>query len=495
MIRVLDASGARALDNYMINELGQPGYMLMENAAAAVLDELFLIESAPVLILCGKGNNGGDGIALYRRLVMQGVEADIVFFSDPKALTGDAGLNFNIIRAVGLPFYVVDTVDEFTDVFCSKRFSVVVDALFGTGLSKDITGLYADVIEMVNKADVYRLAIDIPSGIHADSGCVMGIAFRADKTVTFQTVKRGHVLFPGREYTGELSVKPIGILDAGYGFTTDEFMLNDTDIKIRLPKRPLNTHKGDNGRALLIAGSKLMPGAAVMSALAAVRSGTGLLKVMCSENASAAINVRVPEAMTIPWNVSTLYTLKDAIKWATAIAIGPGLGNDIETADAIELVLEAHKPTIIDADGINTISLNRGLYDKLHESVILTPHPGEMQRLTEIPVSDITDNPYSTASTFAQKFNTNLLLKGATSIIAMPDGRICYNITGNPGLAKGGSGDVLTGIILALASQGLDIAEAAITGAYIMGKAADRAAECFGERSMTPVDVVNSIKL
>lgn len=495
MIRVLDASGARALDNYMINQLGQPGYMLMENAAAAVSDELLLMKSAPVLILCGKGNNGGDGIALYRRLVMQDVEVEIVFFSDPKSLTGDAGLNFNIIKAVGLPFHVVNTVDEFTDVFCSKRFTIVVDALFGTGLSKNITGLYADVIQIVNDADVYRLAIDIPSGIHADSGCVMGTAFRADKTVTFQTIKRGHVLFPGREYTGELSIKPIGVLDAKYRFFTDEFMLNDNDIKSLLPKRPPNTHKGDNGRALLIAGSELMPGAAVMSALAAVRSGTGLLKVMCSENASGAINVRVPEAMTIPWNDLTLDTLKDAIKWATAVAIGPGLGNSIEIADVIEIVLEANKPTIIDADGINAISRNPALYEKLHESVILTPHPGEMQRLTGISVQEITDKPYFTASTFAQKFNTNLLLKGATSIIAMPDGRICYNTTGNPGLAKGGSGDVLTGIILAFVSQGLDIAEAAITGAYIMGKAADRAAECFGERSMTPVDVINSIKL
>lgn len=493
MLRVLSAEGARALDAYMMNEVAQPGFLLMENAANALLDEVLKRDVSSVLILCGRGNNGGDGIALYRKLSERRIDSSLVFLSDPEALQGDAGLNFDIVKKAGLEFTVVHDSKELEAVFLSKRFSTIVDAIFGTGLSKPVTGLYAEAIALSNSYPAYRIAVDIPSGIEADTGHVLGAAFRADSTVTFQTAKRGHFLLPGREYTGSLTVAPIG-LPGKFPYPVEEFLLEECDIASLLPKRPMDSHKGKNGRALLIAGSEDMPGAALMSASSALRSGAGLLKVCTLKSVAQTLNARLPEAMTYALS-SWADITPDMLSWADAIAIGPGLGDRDEFIDIIAEVLKTGKPAVIDADAINMLSKSDTLKSMLHNRVVLTPHPGEMHRLSGEPMESILHDPLGAARRFAKEYNTNLLLKGATSLIAECSGRVYYNITGNPGLAKGGSGDVLTGIILAMLAQGLDTPKAAAVGAYILGDAADRAAKDRPERTLIASDVIDSIRV
>ncbi len=498
MKRVLTAKAMRNLDAHIINETGIPGSVLMENAAHALFKHVLchINSKSRVLIICGKGNNGGDGLALLRILHMNGINASAALLCEDSSLKGDSAINLRAIRNIGLPCINIRSEDELPELISASN--IIVDAIFGTGLSRSVTGLSAKAIEAMNKAEAYRIAVDIPSGINADTGEILGVAVNADVTVTFQHLKRGLILFPGREYAGKVEVASIGMNSKEYKFDSCEYCLEYVDMIRLIPKRPLNSHKGNNGRALLIAGSEGLFGASVMSARAALRAGTGLLKVVVPAEISHALYT-VPEAMVNPmpaggWNNVDMLKLDSLIDWADCIAIGPGMGLDEGVKMVVNHVLQSNKPSVLDADALNSISDEASLYDRLHPNIVLTPHVGEMARLCRCSTSNVTQDPIGLASMFSRKWSANLLLKGATSVICSARGNIAYNLTGNPGLAKGGSGDVLTGIILAMIAQGLQPFEAACAGAFLLGKAADKAAETISLRAITPVDIVEALK-
>ncbi len=498
MKRVLTAEAMRNLDAHIINETGTPGSVLMENAAHALFKHVLchINSESRVLIICGKGNNGGDGLALLRILHMNGVNASAALLCEDSELKGDAAINIRSVRNIGLPCVNVKDEGEISNLTSANN--IIVDAIFGTGLSRNVTGLPAKAIESMNKAEAYRIAVDIPSGICSDTGKVLGIAFKADATVTFQHLKRGLILFPGREYSGKLEIAPIGMNSKGYKFDKCEYCLEYDDIVRLIPKRLPDSHKGSHGRALLIAGSEGFFGASVMSARATLRAGAGLLKVVVPGEISPAL-FTVPEAMVNPmpeggWDGADMLKLDSLIDWADCIAVGPGMGRDEGVKRVVSRVLQSGKPSVLDADALNAISGDASLYEYLHPNSVLTPHAGEMARLCACSALDVKRDPVGFASMFSKRWNANLLLKGATSVICSSRGNIAYNLTGNPGLAKGGSGDVLTGIILAMMAQGLQPFEAACAGAYLLGKAADKAAETISLRAITSSDVVEALK-
>ncbi len=479
-----------ALDAYMINRVGIPGIVLMENAASAAAQEVIrrLPENGRVLVVCGGGNNGGDGLAVLRQLVMRGVEARAVLLVDPERLTGDARLNYEVAVSCGLRIAREVRFDA-----CD----LIVDAIFGTGLSRDVSGAFYEVIESINASGIPVVAVDIPSGVDGASGRVRGIAVRACATVTFQCVKYGHLLFPGRELTGELIVAPIGI--CGEERTRDMGQwLEDEDIAALLPPRKADSHKGANGRALLMAGSEAYTGAALMSAAAALRCGTGLLKVAVPRLVKPAFSA-LPEAMCIPvgdggeWDTAASKETASYFDTNDVLALGPGMGSGESVPALLEKALKAKKPIVIDADGLNALARNPHLFALLHENVILTPHPGEMARLMKIGTDEVIDHPRETAVQAADEWGCTVLLKGAVSMIAAPE-KLTVNTTGNAGLAKGGSGDVLTGIILALLAQGLSAYDAARAGSYLLGTSADRALALLEKRWLMPRDVVAAVE-
>lgn len=464
---VTTAARAREFDKHMIQDIGMPGSMLMENAAIAVTERI-AGKTGDVLVLCGVGNNGGDGLAVLRQLIMRGIKAEAAIIGNTDSIKGDAKLNLEIAIKLSLPVYRVNSGIKMKGLLAARKYSVVVDAMFGTGLARSIEGTYADIICAVNEYDAYKIAVDIPSGISADTGKICGCCIRADETVTFQTAKRGHLLYPGREFAGKLTVAPIGIMDK----YPAEYFLDYEDVCSMIPKRISNSHKGVYGKLLIIAGCDEYKGACIMSSRAALKSGAGLIKVFCTQSVADILLQSIPEVMSYSnrsWDSIDYNRLDELIAWADTIAVGMGLGDNGNLIRVIDSVLSAHKKTLLDADALNLISKERTLLNKLHPNCILTPHPGEFSRLTNRTIAEIEDDIVKSVQNFSETYTTNVLLKGATTVIAAPNGDICYNLTGNSGLSKGGSGDVLSGLIGSLAAQGMNIFDSACAGAYILG--------------------------
>ncbi len=498
MKKVVTPTEMRDIDAFMISSMGIPGCILMENAAECVLRE---VQSAigqsggSVLILCGTGNNGGDGLALLRKLIIHGISAKAVILGEGKNMRGDAKLNFDIAKACGLPVKEVTGPEQLKGEF-EGDFRVIVDGIFGTGLKRDVEGIEKQAVELSNAANAFKIAIDIPSGIDGLTGQVKGCAFKADVTVAMQYLKRGLLLYPGREYAGKAVAGSIGLL-SGFPKELNEEVLDDGDIKRILPQRKPDAHKGDSGKCLLVAGSTNLSGAAFMCALSALRAGCGLLKVAVPEGLKPQF-YSLPEAMVFEaaerdWSEPDLKTVKETLEMSTCAAVGPGMGTGAEVASIVGEVLASGLPAVIDADGLNAISSNRKLLGALHEKVIITPHPAEMSRLSGKHINEILNDPVNAAREFSKEHGCIVHLKGATSVTASPDGKITYNLTGNPGLAKGGSGDVLTGIILALLGQKLDCYDATSVGAYLLGCAADKALELLRCRMLKASDVIGAL--
>jgi hydroxyethylthiazole kinase-like uncharacterized protein yjeF len=492
MIRVLISKGAKLLDSHMIYDAEIPSMVLMENAAAAVCSQLSNIEGR-IVVLCGQGNNGGDGLAVARKLFVDGKDVAAVLFGATN--TNDARLNLSIAKKLGVPIEFINTADELQRIFDQKP-AAIVDALFGIGLSRDIGGIYAEAIESANNCTAIKIAVDIPSGINADTGAVMGAAFKADITITFQTAKRGHLLFPGREYAGELVISKIGEAVKGYSYESDEYLLEEADLTKLLPERKENSHKGNYGKALLIAGSNEYVGACVMAAKACLRAGAGLLKVVTPKKVAQVLYNSLPEAIVFSefdeWDGALSHSkeLEKLLDWADCIAIGSGMGENEEIPSIIKMALQTNKPIIIDADGLNALAKSKLT---LHKNTMLTPHIGEFSRLTNRQKEDISAAPVNMAQDFAKVKGVVLLLKGATTIISAYGERTYYDISGNAGLATGGSGDVLTGLILGMLAQGLPIENAACCGTLLLGIGADRAAKHISLRGILPTDVIEAI--
>jgi hydroxyethylthiazole kinase-like uncharacterized protein yjeF len=498
MIPLLSSEQMRALDKNAIETIGIPGIVLMENAALAVvdvIDERFgEIEWVTAAVLCGPGNNGGDGFAIARQLHLRGADVDVFLFSDPAKLQGDALANFKLLEPLGVPTFFVDNADELD----LSEYDLLIDALFGTGTTRAPEGVYHGAIRAVNDSAANVVSVDVPSGVDASTGAVPGEAVWADVTVTFQYAKLGQMLPLGREYCGDVVVSPISI--PPHADTLEEVKYSipeDDDIADLLPPRPSDAHKGDFGKLLVIAGSRGMSGAARLASAAALRTGVGLVKAAVPESIRAEVASYAAEVMTIGLPEtksgaiaeSASAVLKDEIEWADAVAIGPGLGRDPETAKLLKAILPMVKRLVIDADGLNLIAEHK-LLSLIPSGAVLTPHPGEFARLSGKQTEDFFARA-ETASKFSKEHDLVLLLKGAPTISFDQQGQGVVNATGNPGLATGGTGDVLTGIVGALLAQGLDGHSAAYVAAYLHGRAADLGAAELGEASLIAGDVID----
>lgn len=474
----------REIDRHMIEDIGIPSAVLMENAARAVTDAVLKCGSEGLCcVLIGPGNNGGDGLTVLRQLAQKGRDAVGILLADPEKFKGDALLNYSIDKKLGLA--LTESLDPI------EKACVIVDAIFGTGLDREIKGVQLEAIRRANAAKAYRIAVDIPSGINDTSGEVHGESFRADETVTFVSLKRGHILTRELECVGRLKVADIGMTDEAHiRMLENECLIDREFVYSLLPERRLVSNKGSYGRALIIAGSEGMPGAALMAANACVRAGAGLTRALVPKCAVQAFSA-LPEAMVF---ADDQIELDEPIVWADAILIGCGIGNDPLKRTKLENVLKSDKKAVIDADALNLMSLERELLALLNENHIITPHPGEMSRLTGVSIDKILSDPVGSARSFAQRYGCTVLLKNAVSVIASSDGMLRYNRSGNPGLAKGGSGDCLAGIITALLAQKLAPFDAASSGAYLLGASADEALSLLNTRVLTATDTASALE-
>ena len=454
---------------------------LMQIAAEGIAKavQARLKDGQTVTAICGTGNNGGDGVLAALLLHRNGYDARIVLCGNADRCTTDTARYLRAAEEEG-----VSILPEWEP----KENELLIDALFGVGLSRPIEGERKDLIERMNASGKTIVSADLPSGLHANTGVALGAAVHADCTVTMQAKKPGMLLGQGRALCGDVIVQPL----YPDGTEPDLFLSEEADIAALLPKRPFDSHKGKNGHALLCVGSRTYPGAALLSARAALRGGAGLLTV-CTPDPVRPFFSALPEAITVPtgtddWCAEALPAVSAAMKRKQAIGIGCGVGNG-DIAEVIEQALLSGTKLVLDADALNRMAACRSLLQLLHENVVLTPHAGEMARLLNTTVENVLSDPIGAV----KRFPCTVLLKGATTLIRCSD-RIAFSTFGNPGLAKGGSGDVLTGLITALLAQGLDPFDAARAGAYLLGTSADRAMRLLNERALLASDVIEMVQ-
>jgi ADP-dependent NAD(P)H-hydrate dehydratase / NAD(P)H-hydrate epimerase len=490
MRKILNTSQIKALDAYTIKQEPVASIDLMERACKAFVN-WFANEfdtSKRIGIVCGTGNNGGDGLGIARLLHEDGYSITIWIIRDGANESDDFKINFSRIQGK-VP------VNEIRKDFDSSSFAwcdVVIDAIFGSGLSRPAEGIYATVIESINTAQLTRVAVDIPSGLMVDKPST-GSIVKAHHTISFQTAKLSFLLPEYYPYVGNFKLVNIG-LDKNYirQLNTDYFLLEKKDIKSVIRHRTKFDHKGTFGHALLIAGSFGKMGAAVLSAKAALRSGVGLLTAHVPTCGYQIIQMAVPEAMVSVDQADFFLTNIPALENYSAIGIGPGIGQNVETIKAFRQLLEkSNRPMVIDADAINILGANRELIHGLPEGSILTPHPKEFERLVGDWKNDF--ERLGKQREFSMKTKCIVVLKGAHTTIATPDGKVYFNNTGNPGMATAGSGDVLTGVLTGLLAQGYNATETAFIGVWLHGLAGDFAKRDFGEISLTSTDIINHL--
>lgn len=489
MLKILPTAAIKALDAFTIENDSISSIDLMERACRAFV--VWFVDkfdhSCPIGVVCGTGNNGGDGLGIARLLTEHGYDVKVWVVKGTVPESNDFKLNLE--QAKNFPLEILEVVNESDERFFSDR-EVLIDALFGSGLTRPITGIYAKVVECVNKAEATCVAVDIPSGLMAD-GPSVGPVVNADYTVSFQLPKLAF-LFPGSyPFVGEWFVVDIG-LNKGFikKSETEHFYLTPKDPRRVLRKRSKFDHKGNYGHALIVAGSLGKMGAAILAARAALRSGVGLLSVHVPKCGYPIIQTSVAEAMATVDEHENYFTASGDLKNITAIGIGPGLGNAKDTVKAYGgLLREFGKPMVIDADALNMLGENRELLQVIPAGSILTPHPKEFERIVGKWENDF--DRMDRQKRLAVQLKSVVVLKGANSAIASPDGNVYFNSTGNPGMATGGSGDVLTGILTGLLAQGYESWEAAILGVYLHGLAGDLAAVEYGMNSLVASDLIN----
>lgn len=505
MMRVVNAQEMRNIDRTAINDYGIPGIVLMENAGLAVVkairEILGEIGGKAVTIFAGKGNNGGDGLVVARHLHNSGAEVKVLLLADPGEITGDAAINLNIWTKMGQKIYPVFRSDDFNVVrlFLVKT-DLIVDAIYGTGFKGSVREPVGRILEAINASRKPVVAVDIPSGLEADTGKVNGPCVRATTTVTFALPKLGLFFEHGTGYVGELIVADISIPPVLYesqGLKRN--LLEKQMVANWLPYRPNASHKGDYGRILLIAGSCGMTGAACLAAEASARSGAGLITLAVPEGLHGIVEAKLTEVMTAPLPQTDRQTLSlDALpeinrmlEKADVLALGPGLSTHPETVELVQkLLLSLSIPCVLDADGLNAMAGNTDIFEKMQAPLVITPHPGEMSRLTGLPVAKIQETRLATVEKYAAAWKTVVVLKGVPTLVCSPDGDVYINPTGNPGMASGGSGDVLTGIIAGLLAQGMDPLTASAAGVYLHGLAGDYAAVQKGMIGMLAGDIL-----
>ena len=505
---LVTANEMQQMDRRTIESFGIPGRVLMENAGRGAtrffFEQFSDLKNKRIGVIAGPGNNGGDGFVIARYLAQSGVAVQVYLLAAGNRVKGDAAANLHLLKPLEIP--VIEIPDE-------KSFSVHqsdlaeldiwIDAILGTGLKSDVKGYFQNVIEFINALNKPVFAVDIPSGLNSDTGQPCGTCIRANATATFGFAKTGHMTYPGSGYTGALEIVDIGIppyIVADVG--PKQFLLTANLIKSYLTPRTEGAHKGTTGHLLVVAGSPGKTGAASMTSISALRAGAGLVTLGIGQSLNPILEAQMLEAMTVPLpesrdgalGVSAFDAIQELMPGKRCLAIGPGLGQASETRRLVRKIIEKSQiPVVVDADGINNLVGQIQILKKARVPIILTPHPGEMARLLNVDTGKIQQERINSARNFAVDFNVHVVLKGARTVIAHPDGRIFINPTGNAGMASGGMGDVLTGIIAGQIAQGFSPEFAAHVGVYLHGAAADSLAQSIGPYGYLAGEVMGAI--
>ena len=470
-MKIVTSEAFKKIGDYCTKQLEIPKLILTENSAFKIFSNLEVEKYNSFIIVCGYGNNGSDGLALARHIFIKGKKVE-VFLVGNSEMTVDYRTNYNILKKFGVPINKlsnVEDVSDFREIVING--DVIVDAILGTGISRDVTGIYTQVISIINENSKYTISLDIPSGMNCNTGRVMGNCVKATKTISLQAYKIGFLNYASEEYTGEVIVENIGIPDnIVTKFYDGESIMNLETIKKLLIPRKKYSHKGDYGNIVLVAGSKDFIGAAYISTMSSVKSGGGLVTLCCRDEIQGILSSKLTEAMTVSIKSERF---EQVLEKGDVIAFGPGMGNNEETFKILKDTLEkATCPILIDADGLNVLENNLSLLKKYKNKLVFTPHLGEMSRLANLSIKYIEQNRLEVAKKFAEKFNLVLVLKGYNTIITDGETTI-INPTGNSSMATGGMGDCLTGIIAAFIGQGYEPFVAAYLGVYIHGLCGD----------------------
>lgn len=504
MLPIVTARQMQQIDRLAVENWGISGLVLMENAGRSVVDflaaELSDFRRQRFLVVCGKGNNGGDGLVITRHLLNRNLQVECVLLSRVAELRGDPRINAQILLNAGFPLIEITTIEQLSRLLSGEK--VIIDAIFGTGLSSPPAGIYAQAIELINQSGAPVVSVDVPSGVNADTGEILEPAIRARITITMALPKLGLLLYPGRTCAGKLLIADIGIPRKLLHQAGDTFLVDADSVRKLLPFRPPDGHKGTFGTCLLICGSRGFTGAVCLTAMAAVRAGAGLVRLAYPESLSPIIESAVLEPVKHPLpetgektlSLQALEPLLELAAGADAVAIGPGITTHSETRQLLlELLPKIEKPLVLDADGLNNLAGDVTILNRIKPPVILTPHPGEMSRLTGIPIQEINRRRVEIAREFTSQHKVFLVLKGAPTVVAAPEGRIFINPTGNSGLGSGGTGDVLTGLLAGLLAQGASPLNAALSAVFIHGLAADIGASRFTEYPLAAGDLLSLI--
>jgi len=505
MEKIVTVSEIRNIDRRAIEEVGIPGVVLMEKAgltvARTVMDFLGENNGDRVLVFCGKGNNGGDGLVAARELFNKGFDVYVYIFTKKEEIKGAALTNLIIAENMGLNIEFVYYEKWFDEFFIEG--DIIIDALLGTGISGRVYGIIGKAIGLINSMNVPVVSVDIPSGLNSDTGQFEGDCIEAVKTVTMGLKKKGLVVSPGREMAGEVIVADIGY---------PEEVVNKENVSLNIPEEPeilrllptrrVNCNKTECGKVFILSGSRGMTGAAALASLAVLRTGAGLAVLGIPESLNLIMEEKLTEVITFPLpetkqgtlSVKAKNKIMERLEWADVLAVGPGLSRNPETIELILSILpEVKIPMVVDADGLFPVSGRLEFFSHIESDIIITPHEGEFSRLMKTEIDEVLKDRIESTKKAASILKVNVLLKGSPTVISCPDRDTFLIPVGNPGMATGGIGDVLTGIIAGLAGQGLSMVDAGVAGAYLHGKAGDIARKEKGEMGLIASDVLECI--
>lgn len=479
----------KAADSYTIREKKIPSLILMERAARTFVETVMerKLDLSSVCVVCGSGNNGGDGFAIARLLLEKGGCVTAVMAGNPDHCTEETLRQMELFREAG------GTVGN---SFEEGEYSILIDAVFGAGLSRRVEGDYLACIEAMNRSGGVKLAVDVPSGVSTTTGEVATSAFKADLTVSFQCAKLGCVLYPGRDYAGEVIVTDIGVdTSVLEGDREAAYALEEKDVKAMLPERRPNSHKGDYGKALIIAGSRGMAGAAYLAALAAYRTGAGLVQIYTPEENRTILQTLLPEAIIRCYDFFDEKELLRLLNWADVVSIGSGLGTSDKSRRILQTTLEnVQVPCVVDADGLNLLAEHSRYLSRLpHDQFVFTPHMKEMSRIVKKPVEELQRNRMEILTQFTGEARITCVLKDARTCICRQGEHPYVNLSGNAAMAKAGSGDVLAGVITGLIAQGMTCFDGAVLGVYLHGLAGEAAREEKGIYSVLARDLADAV--
>lgn len=501
------ADEMRKIDQIATQTFGIPGVVLMENAGVEIERQIRAVLGEPenkmICVFAGKGKNGGDGFVAARHLHNQGAKVKIFLLGNKQEIIGDAKTNLDIVTRMGIDILEIGGSRDWDKVKFVVTFAdCLVDALLGTGFQGEVTGEMAEAVEIINQAGKLVISVDAPSGVDVDNGQVRSVAVKATHTVTFALPKPGLLMFPGADYVGKLTIADIGI---PIRLLTDNSIKQNVttpnSVRELLGRRQSDAHKGTSGRVTVIAGSQGLTGAAALTSMAALKSGAGLVTLGIAESLNDIMEVKLTEVMTKPLpEIAGAAIGREAIPYieemsskCQVVAIGPGLGQQEETMAIVREVFQTIEcPMVVDADALQAFVGYTELFSNSNAMAVLTPHPGEMGRLLDMTAEDVNKDRLGTARLAAELWGAIVVLKGARTIVAFPDGEVYINTTGNSGMATGGTGDVLTGVIAGLIAQGLSSHAAAVAGVHIHGLAGDIAAAS-GMIGLVAGDVLNSL--